>query len=65
MAGLFYFNAFRKMETKLKIAVQKSGCLYEDSVKILRECGIELSNGMNKLRSEALEEELEKSFLHP
>lgn len=51
------------METKLKIAVQKSGRLYEDSVKILRECGIELSNGMNKLRSEAYNFPLEVLFL--
>ena len=51
------------METKLKIAIQKSGRLYEDSVKILRECGIELSNGMNKLRSEAYNFPLEVLFL--
>lgn len=51
------------METKLKIAVQKSGRLYEDSIKILRECGIELSNGMNKLRSEAYNFPLEVLFL--
>lgn len=48
---------------KLKIAIQKSGRLYEDSVKILRECGIELSNGMNKLRSEAYNFPLEVLFL--
>src|SRR5205809_6087780 len=38
---------------KLKIAVQKSGRLYDDSLKILKECGIELQNGMNKLLNEA------------
>lgn len=47
----------------MKIAVQKSGRLYEDSIKILRECGIELSNGMNKLRSEAYNFPLEVLFL--
>jgi len=48
---------------KLKIAIQKSGRLYEDSIKILRESGIELSNGMNKLRSEAYNFPLEVLFL--
>ncbi|MFI5163696.1 MAG: ATP phosphoribosyltransferase [Bacteroidia bacterium] len=51
------------METKLKIAIQKSGRLNEDSIKILREAGIELSNGMNKLRSEAFNFPLEVLFL--
>src|ERR1051326_2334945 len=51
------------METKLKIAIQKSGRLYEDSVKILKECGIDLSNGINKLRSEAYNFPLEVLFL--
>lgn len=49
--------------TKLTIAIQKSGRLYEDSVKILKECGIELSNGLNKLRSEAYNFPLEVLFL--
>ncbi len=39
---------------KLKIALQKSGRLYDDSVSILKECGIELQNGMNKLLNEAI-----------
>jgi len=51
------------METKLKIAIQKSGRLYEDSIKILRESGIELSNGLNKLRAEAFNFPLEVLFL--
>lgn len=51
------------METKLKIAIQKSGRLYEDSIKILREAGIDLSNGLNKLRSEAFNFPLEVLFL--
>jgi ATP phosphoribosyltransferase len=48
---------------KLKIAIQKSGRLNEDSIKILRESGIELSNGLNKLRSEAFNFPLEVLFL--
>jgi ATP phosphoribosyltransferase len=38
------------MQTTLKIAVQKSGRLYEGSMKLLKECGIEISNGNNQLR---------------
>lgn len=38
------------MSETLKIAVQKSGRLYEGSMKLLKECGIEISNGNNQLR---------------
>lgn len=48
---------------KLKIAIQKSGRLYEDSVKMLRECGVELNNGMNRLLTEAYNFPLEVLFL--
>src|SRR6476469_4961697 len=49
--------------TKLKIAVQKSGRLYDDSVKILKECGIELQNGINKFLNEAINFPLQVLFL--
>jgi ATP phosphoribosyltransferase len=48
---------------KLKIAIQKSGRLYDDSLKLLKECGIEFSNGVNKLRTEAYNFPLEVLFL--
>src|ERR1051326_5042497 len=51
------------MKAKLKIAIQKSGRLYEDSIKLLRECGIEFSNGLNKLKTEAQNFPLEVFFL--
>ncbi len=51
------------METKLRIALQKSGRLYDDSVKILKECGIELQNGMNKLLNEAINFPMQVLFL--
>ncbi len=35
----------------LKIAIQKSGRLNEDSLKILKEAGISVSNGLNQLKS--------------
>ncbi len=48
---------------KLTIAIQKSGRLYEDSVKLLKECGIDIKNGMNKLKAEAENFPLEVFFL--
>ncbi|MDH5608439.1 MAG: ATP phosphoribosyltransferase, partial [Cyclobacteriaceae bacterium] len=38
------------MET-LKIAIQKSGRLSEDSLKLFKECGIKFNNGVKKLKS--------------
>ena len=36
---------------RLKIAIQKSGRLNEDSLKILKECGITVSNGLDQLKA--------------
>jgi ATP phosphoribosyltransferase len=47
----------------LKIAVQKSGRLYEDSVKLLKECGIQLNNGHKQLKTVAENFPLEVYFL--
>ncbi|MCP9749874.1 ATP phosphoribosyltransferase [Ferruginibacter sp. HRS2-29] len=47
----------------LKIAIQKSGRLYEDSVKLLKECGIELNNGNKQLKTVAFNFPLEVYFL--
>jgi len=38
---------------KLKIAIQKSGRLYDDSVRLLQECGIELRNVKDRLQTES------------
>lgn len=35
---------------KLKIAVQKSGRLNEDSLKLLKDCGIDINNGKDQLK---------------
>lgn len=48
---------------KLKIAIQKSGRLSEDSIRLLKECGIEINNGLNKLKTEAYNFPLELFFL--
>ncbi len=51
------------MQETLKIAVQKSGRLYEGSMKLLKECGIEISNGNNQLRVIAANFPVEVFFL--
>lgn len=48
---------------KLKIAIQKSGRLYEDSVKLLNECGIEMRNVKDRLRTESDTFPIEVFFL--
>jgi ATP phosphoribosyltransferase len=48
---------------KLRIAVQKSGRLYEDSVALLKECGIELRNVKDRLKTESDNFPLEVFFL--
>ncbi len=50
------------MTQKLKIAIQKSGRLHEGSVNLLRECGIDVVNGVNKLKAEASNFPLEVYF---
>lgn len=47
----------------LKIAIQKSGRLYEDSIKLLKECGIELNNGNKQLKAVAFNFPIEVYFL--
>lgn len=41
------------MAEKIKIAVQKSGRLLEDSQKLLKECGIKINNGKDQLKADA------------
>lgn len=50
-------------EKKLKIALQKSGRLHEDSIKLLKNCGINFGNGIAKLKAEARNFPLEIFFL--
>jgi ATP phosphoribosyltransferase len=49
--------------SKLKIAIQKSGRLYDDSVQLLKECGIDLRNVKDKLKTESDNFPLEVFFL--
>jgi len=47
----------------LKIAIQKSGRLYEDSIKLLKECGIQLNNGNKQLKAVGFNFPIEVYFL--
>lgn len=47
----------------LKLAIQKSGRLHDDSMRLLKECGIGISNGANKLKTEASNFPLQVYFL--
>ncbi len=48
---------------KLKIALQKSGRLSEDSVNLLKKCGVSFDNGLGKLKSVSQNFPLEIYFL--
>jgi ATP phosphoribosyltransferase len=48
---------------RLKLAIQKSGRLNEDSMRLLKECGIDIGNGVNKLKADATNFPLELFFL--
>jgi len=48
---------------RLKLAVQKSGRLNEDSMRLLKECGIDIGNGVNKLKADANNFPIELFFL--
>lgn len=50
-------------EMKLKIAIQKSGRLSEDSGTLLKKAGVKFNNGLGKLKSEAANFPLEIYFL--
>ncbi len=47
----------------LRIAIQKSGRLFEDSMKLLKECGININNGQKQLKTNAENFPLEIYFL--
>ncbi len=49
--------------TKIRIAIQKSGRLNEDSVQILKDCGISIDNGKDQLKAETRNFPMEVMFL--
>ena len=65
--GFFYAPELPEHKTKkmkkLKIAIQKSGRLNEDSLKILKDCGISIDNGKDQLKAQARNFPLEVLYL--
>lgn len=59
---LLYFNKIMKKE-KLRIAIQKSGRLNEDSLKILKDAGISIDNGKEQLKAAARNFPVEVMYL--
>ena len=49
--------------TKIRIAIQKSGRLNEDSLKILKECGISIDNGKDQLKASSRNFPIEVFYL--
>ncbi len=49
--------------SKIKIAIQKSGRLNEDSVKILKDCGISIDNGKDQLKAQTRNFPMDVMFL--
>src|SRR5690349_22428644 len=47
----------------LKLAIQKSGRLHDDSIRLLNDCGIAIKNGKNQLKTVAENFPLEVYFL--
>ncbi len=51
------------MSNKLRLAIQKSGRLSEDSIKLLKDCGIDLRNVKDRLKTESENFPVEIFFL--
>ena len=56
-------NNLTNGQGKIRLAIQKSGRLSEDSIKLLKDCGIELRNVKDRLRTESDNFPLEVFFL--
>jgi ATP phosphoribosyltransferase len=61
LVGLFLWTKI-DME-KIKIAIQKSGRLYDDSIQLLSKCGINIKAASGKLKAEASNFPIEVLFL--
>ena len=49
--------------TKIRIAIQKSGRLNEDSLQILKDCGVSIDNGKDQLKASSRNFPLEAFYL--
>ena len=62
-SGLLFFNTFIFNMDRIKIAIQKSGRLNEDSLQILKDCGISIDNGRDQLKAIARDFPMEVFYL--
>tara|TARA_Y100000815_G_C13309075_1_gene487711 strand:+ start:585 stop:1472 length:888 start_codon:yes stop_codon:yes gene_type:complete len=60
---MIYSNILNKPMSILKIAIQKSGRLYDDSIQLLKDSGISVYNGNDQLKVTASNFPLEVYFL--
>ncbi len=61
---LLFVKEIYKIEIMvLKIAIQKSGRLHDDSISLLKDCGIDIKNGHNQLKTVADNFPMEVYFL--
>ncbi len=51
------------MEQKIRIAIQKSGRLNEESLQLLKDCGVSIDNGKDQLKATARDFPLEVLYL--
>lgn len=62
-SGLLFFNTLIFNMDRIKIAIQKSGRLNEDSLQILKDCGISIDNGRDQLKAIARDFPMEVFYL--
>jgi ATP phosphoribosyltransferase len=56
-------NIHKEMKEKLRIAIQKSGRLNEQSLQLLKDCGISIDNGKDQLKATSRNFPLEVLYL--
>src|SRR4051812_2424078 len=61
--GKPFFIQVNRDIMKLKLAIQKSGRLYDDSIRLLNDCGIGIKNGKKQLKAVSDHFPLEVYFL--
>ncbi len=57
------YSSYIQMDNTLRIAVQKKGRLSDDSLKLIKECGIKFNNGTGKLKAASTNFPMEFLFL--
>lgn len=60
---IFKWAFLFKINNMLKIAIQKSGRLYDDSIQLLKDCGIRVENGKDQLKARVRNFNAEVLFL--